>query len=186
MSCDFNKVIHDCMKSKSFSNVCIYESFSSVGRDNFIEKVSALHKQRKMQLLIVDDIQNMCLLPEGNLELEPSVEKNCQLLREVAIKLQIPVIVISQLNRFVESRCSKRPMLGDLRNFGLIEEMADIVIYLYSDDYYRKNMKDIKVIDVIIAKNRENFFENLDTIPVIYENKINKYRDVSLNEMLDL
>ena len=46
-------------------------------------------------------------------------------------------------------------------------------------------MKDIKVIDVIIAKNRENFFENLDTIPVIYENKINKYRDVSLNEMLD-
>ena len=104
----------------------------------------------------------------------------------MAIKLQIPVIVISQLNRFVESRCSKRPMLGDLRNFGLIEEMADIVIYLYSDDYYRKNMKDIKVIDVIIAKNRENFFENLDTIPVIYENKINKYRDVSLNEMLDL
>ena len=139
-----------------------------------------------MQLLIVDDIQNMCSLPEGNLELETSVEKNCQLLREVAIKLQIPVIVISQLNRFVESRCSKRPMLGDLRNFGLIEEMADIVIYLYSDDYYRKNMKDIKVIDVIIAKNRENFFENLDTIPVIYENKINKYRDVSLNEMLDL
>ena len=186
LSCDFNKVIHDCMKSKSFSNICIYESFSVVGRDNFIDKVSALHKQREMQLLIVDDIQNMCSLPEGNLELEPSVEKNCQLLREVAIKLQIPVIVMSQLNRFVESRCNKRPILGDLRNFGLIEDMADIVIYLYSDDYYRKNNKDVKVIDVIIAKNRDKFFENLDTIPVIYENKINKYRDVSLSEILDL
>ena len=64
--------------------------------------------------------------------------------------------------------------------------MADIVIYLYSDDYYRKNNKDVKVIDVIIAKNRDKFFENLDTIPVIYENKINKYRDVSLSEILDL
>lgn len=93
---------------------------------------------------------------------------------------------MSQLNRFVESRCNKRPILGDLRNFGLIEDMADIVIYRYSDDYYRKNNKDVKVIDVIIAKNRDKFFENLDTIPVIYENKINKYRDLSLSEMLDL
>ena len=77
-------------------------------------------------------------------------------LKAVAKELNIPIIALSQLNRKVEERKNKRPTLADLRDSGSIEQDADIILFLYNEEYYKKNKQhtDVSVTEVIVAKHR--------------------------------
>ena len=72
----------------------------------------------------------------------------------MARELDVPVVAISQLSRAVEQRLDKRPMLSDLRESGAIEQDADIVMFLYRDDYYNPKTEHLNEAEVIIAKQR--------------------------------
>ncbi|WP_397538137.1 replicative DNA helicase [Rummeliibacillus pycnus] len=105
-------------------------------------------------------------------------------LKQMAKELNCPVVCLSQLNRSVENRASKRPLMSDLRDSGNIEQDADVIILLYRQDYYEKleaegNMdynKVSEVLELIVTKNRNG---PTGTVPVNYSKSTGQIRDIN-------
>lgn len=102
-------------------------------------------------VIIVDYLQIMDY-DERNAVIE--LGKITKALKRLALELNIPIIVLSQLNRDLESRRNKRPILSDLRSSGAIEQDSDIVMFIYRDDYYNPDSKDSRIAEMIFAKHR--------------------------------
>lgn len=127
------------------------------------QKAKAVKRKHGLSLLIIDYLQLM--IGEGanrNLEIE-ALSKG---IKALAMELDIPVIILSQLNRGLESRESKRPVLSDLRDSGSIEQDASIVMFLYRDAIYHQHSQDANIMEVIIPKNRQG---SLGTIGLAFD-----------------
>jgi replicative DNA helicase len=104
-------------------------------------------------LVIIDYLQ--LITPTGKYDRhEISIGEITRELKLLAIELDIPIILLSQLTRGVEARQNKRPMMSDLRGSGNIEQDADVIIFLYREDYYRREMEKEDTVEVIISKHR--------------------------------
>ncbi len=116
-------------------------------------KCRRLKAQGKLDIIFIDYLQLM----QGSGKAESRQQEVSQISRDLkglARELNIPVIALSQLSRTVESRKPPKPMLSDLRESGAIEQDADIVMFIYREDYYNKDTKRKNVSDIIIAKQR--------------------------------
>ena len=139
-------------------------------------KCRRLKAEQGLDLIVVDYLQLMTF--EGktdNLQQEISaLSRNMKLL---AREMNCPVILLSQLSRAPELRQDKRPMLSDLRESGSIEQDADIVIFLYRDDYYNENTEKPGVCEVNIAKHRSG---PTDKIELTWVSRYTKFSDKAL------
>jgi replicative DNA helicase len=121
----------------------------------FNEMISKARKEKlkhgELGLVIIDHLTEM-YVPGKNERLE--ISANARNIRNMAKMLGCPVILLVQLSRAVEARRIKRPQLSDLRETGVIEEVADVVMFIYREHYYDKT-KNPEKAEIIIAKNRD-------------------------------
>ena len=126
---------------------------SDVGILEIRAKARRLHQQAPLGLIIIDYLQ----LLRADARVESRVQQVGEMSRGLKIlarELDVPVIALSQLSRAVESRTDKRPILSDLRESGQIEQDADLVAFIYREEYYDKESERAGIADIIIAKHR--------------------------------
>lgn len=123
-------------------------------------KCRKLKLEKGIKMVIVDYLQ---LMKSGSYSdsRQNEVSDISRALKVMARELEVPVVVGSQLSREVEKRADKRPMLSDLRESGSIEQDADVVLFLYRDDYYNKESQFKNVAEVIIGKHRNGSTGNV-------------------------
>ena len=133
-----------------------------------------LKRENDIKLIIIDYLQLLEGTRRENRNLE--ISEISRSLKILAKELDIPIIALSQLSRSVESRQVKKPMLSDLRESGSLEQDADIVMFLYREDYYNPETENKNITDVIIAKNRNG---PTGTIPVYFHKEYVRFQDLA-------
>ncbi len=110
--------------------------------------------EHDLKLIIIDYLQLMSGSARGNESRQQEISEISRSLKALARELSVPVVALSQLSRAVEQRPDHRPMLSDLRESGAIEQDADVVMFIYRDDYYNHDSDMKGISEIIIAKQR--------------------------------
>lgn len=110
--------------------------------------------EHNLQMIMIDYLQLMSASGRGSDSRQQEISEISRSLKALAREHQVPVIALSQLSRAVEQRPDHRPMLSDLRESGAIEQDADVVMFIYRDDYYNKDTEMKNIAEIIIAKQR--------------------------------
>ncbi len=132
--------------------------------------------EHNLQCVIIDYIQLMSGSSSRKSDSrQQEVSEISRSLKQMARELGVPVIALSQLSRACETRQDHRPMLSDLRESGAIEQDADVVMFLYRDEYYNKDSEDKGVAEVIIAKQRNG---PIGTVKLMWIGELTKFANM--------
>jgi replicative DNA helicase len=154
---------------------------SGVGVDYIRREARRLYGEQGLDLIAIDYIGLMSG-PAG--DRKNSENRNQELgyisrnLKAMARELDIPVICLSQLSRAVETRLDKRPMLSDLRDSGNLEQDADVVLFLYRDDYYNEESDARNIAELSIAKHRHGA---TGTVKLFFKKELTEFRNLEID-----
>ena len=171
---EWNKLVH---VADTLSRTPIYiDDTAGITVMELRSKARRLKAEHGLDLIIIDYLQLMQGRPSKNGDnRQQEISEISRSLKALARELDVPVIALSQLSRSVESRQIKKPMLSDLRESGSLEQDADIVMFLYREDYYDKDTENKNITDIIVAKHRNG---PVDTISLFFQKEYTKFRDL--------
>ncbi|GHU62498.1 replicative DNA helicase [Clostridia bacterium] len=141
-------------------------------------KCRKLKIEQDLALVIIDYLQLMSGRNSGKENRQQEISDISRSLKGLARELNVPVIALSQLSRAPETRQDHRPMLSDLRESGAIEQDADVVMFLYRDDYYNKDSEQKNIAEVIIAKQRNG---PIGTVELLWMPNYTKFASLEYN-----
>ncbi len=169
------------MAMGSLSNSGIFIDDTPGVRINEIRaKCRRLAQENGLGMILIDYLQLIQGSGKPGENRQQEVSEISRSLKGLARELKVPVIALSQLSRGVEQRQDKRPMMSDLRESGSIEQDADIVAFLYRDDYYDKESESKNMIEIIIAKQRNG---PTGTVTLAFKKEFNKFINVDWSQM---
>lgn len=163
-------------KAAQMSNANLYiDDTAAISPLEIRSKVRRLKAQKGLDLIMIDYLQMMSLKQKVD-NRQHEVSEISKMLKGIAKEFKVPVIALAQLNRAVEGRADRRPMLSDLRESGSIEQDADIIMMLYREDYYDRDNPDIKGLsEVIVGKHRNG---PVDTIRLRFEGQYSRFSNL--------
>ncbi|KPB04487.1 MULTISPECIES: replicative DNA helicase [Bacillaceae] len=170
------------MAMGSLSNAGIYiDDTPGIRVSEIRSKCRRLRQESGLGMILIDYLQLIQGSGRGGGEnRQQEVSEISRSLKALARELEVPVIALSQLSRGVEQRQDKRPMMSDIRESGSIEQDADIVGFLYRDDYYDKESENKNIIEIILAKQRNG---PVGTVSLAFVKEYNKF--VNLERRFD-
>ena len=158
------------------SNAGVYIDYSPGIRVSDIRsKCRRLKQEHGLGMIIIDYLQLISGSESSRDNRQQEVSEISRSLKGLARELEVPLIALSQLSRGVEQRQDKRPMMSDLRESGSIEQDADIVSFLYRDDYYDDESEQQNIIEIIISKQRNG---PTGTVELAFVKEYNKFVDL--------
>lgn len=168
------------MAMGSLSNSGIFIDDTPGVRINEIRaKCRRLAQEHGLGMILIDYLQLIQGSGKPGENRQQEVSEISRSLKGLARELKVPVIALSQLSRGVEQRQDKRPMMSDLRESGSIEQDADIVAFLYRDDYYDKESESKNMIEIILAKQRNG---PTGTVTLAFKKEFNKFLNVDWSQ----
>lgn len=138
-------------------------------------KCRKLKLEKNIGLIVIDYLQLITGSGKKNASREQEISEISRSLKILAKELDVPVVALSQLSRAAEARQDHRPMLSDLRESGAIEQDADIVMFLYRDDYYNPDSDKKNIAEVILAKHRAG---STGTIELLWMGNYTKFANL--------
>lgn len=137
-----------------------------------VRKMRRKYGEEKRMLVVIDYLQLIAGNPKHASNRQAEISEISRSLKYMARDLNVTIIALSQLSRGVESRQDKRPMLSDLRESGQIEQDADLIAFLYREDYYDQQADQNDVIEIILAKHRNG---PVGTVKLGFEKKNGRF-----------
>lgn len=150
----------------------IIDDTPSISISELRSKCRKYKMEHNLSVVIIDYLQLMSAGDKAPDSRQQQISDISRSLKALARELSVPVLALSQLSRAVEQRPDHRPMLSDLRESGAIEQDADVVMFLYRDDYYNKDTDRPNVAEVIIAKQRNG---PVGTIELAWKAELTKF-----------
>jgi replicative DNA helicase len=144
-----------------------------------VKEIAALCREKKKQddlsLVVIDYLQ--LIKGDEAIHREEQIGKIIFELKAMARELDCPVILLSHLNKSIESRPNRRPLLTDFRESGTIEQIADVVLFLYRDEVYDpKHTPEPGIAEIIVAKDRAN---GIGTCKLLWKGSIRRFENIS-------